>query len=109
MSVLMKSMLGVECICLKDVRELKKRSKDVLGAQAAILDINLGPNVLDGVDAFNWLMSHGFEGKVLFLTGHARTNPQVDLAQKTGTEVLEKPVHPDQLISFVRRAISKAA
>ena len=77
-----------------------------MGAKVAILDINLGPDVPDGVDAFNWLKDHGFQGKIMFLTGHARTNPQVAMAGRSGAQILEKPLQTDKLISFVARALN---
>jgi len=52
-------------------------------------------------------MNHGFKGKVLFFTGHARSNPQVALAERNGVAILEKPLHPDKLISVVRRALNQ--
>jgi DNA-binding NtrC family response regulator len=107
--IVLESELGVECLCFGTVMEFQKHSKDVLLAKVAILDINLGPCVPDGIDAFNWLMDQGFRGKILFLTGHARTNPQVALAERKGAEVLEKPLQPHQLISIVRRALNRAA
>ena len=105
MPVLLESMLGVECICFAHLNELENRAEEVLNAKVAIIDINLGPGAPDGIDAFNWLMLHGFQGKTLFFTGHGRTNPQVVLAESKGVEVLEKPVHPDKLISSVTRAL----
>jgi DNA-binding NtrC family response regulator len=86
--------------------EFESHAQEVLHAKVAILDINLGPDAPDGVDAFNWLMDHGFQGKIVFLTGHARTNPRVALAGSKGVEVFEKPLHPDKLISFVTRALN---
>ena len=64
-------------------------------------------NAPDGIDAFHWLMDRGCKGKVLFFTGHARSNPQVALAKRNGVAILEKPVHPDKLISIVRRALNE--
>src|SRR5687768_12560398 len=87
-STLLQTMLGVECSCFSSLVELEQHPDEVLHARVAILDINLGPEAPDGVDAFNWLMDHGFSGKVLFFTGHARTNPQVVQAQKRGAEIL---------------------
>ena len=104
-ATLLKSELGVECLCFGTVMEFQNHSKDVLEAKLAILDINLGPAAPDGIEAFNWLMDHGFRGRVVFLTGHARTHPQVALAERSGAEVLEKPVYPEQLISSVMRAL----
>src|SRR5215813_12514111 len=105
MSVLLESTLGVQCMCFASVMEFEDHSKEVLRAKVAILDINLGPNAPGGLDAFNWLMDRGFPGKILFFTGHARANPEVVLAQGKGVEILEKPIRPDKLISFVTSAL----
>ena len=106
--VLLASTLKEECRCFASVMEFENHAEEVLRARVALLDINLGPNVPDGLDAFHWLMEHGFQGKVLFFTGHARTNPQVALAEKHGVAILEKPLHPDKLISVVRHALSES-
>ncbi len=106
MSILLKSTLGEECQCFGNMTEFLNHSQEVLRARVAILDINLGPDAPNGIDAFNWLMDHGFRGKILFLTGHARANPRVAQAERNGVEVLEKPVHPDQLIALVTRSLS---
>jgi DNA-binding NtrC family response regulator len=105
MPVLLESALGVECCCFGHLKEFEKHSEEVLLAKVAILDINLGPDAPDGVDAFNWLKAHGFQGKILFLTGHARTNPRVASAGRHGIPILEKPVHPDKLISLLTNAL----
>ena len=107
--ILIKSLLGEECRSFGNLKEFEDHMEEVLLARVVILDINLGPNVPDGVDAFHWLMKHGFQGKVLFFTGHARSNPQVALAERSGVAILEKPVHPDILISSVKRALNEAA
>jgi DNA-binding NtrC family response regulator len=109
MSLLLESTLGVECMCFGSVTEFENHSKEVLRAKVAILDINLGPNAPDGLDAFNWLMGHGFSGKILFFTGHGRANPQVALAERKGVQILEKPIRPDKLISFVTGVLNEAA
>jgi FixJ family two-component response regulator len=107
--ILLKSVLGEDSLCFGNLTELQNHPDEVLNAKVAILDINLGPDVPDGIDAFNWLIDHGFRGKILFLTGHARANPQVASAERNGAEVLEKPLHPDQLISSITRALREAA
>jgi len=106
---LLETTLGVECLAFANVIDFENHSDQVLNAKVAILDINLGPDVPDGVDAFNWLMEHGFRGKILFFTGHARANPQVALAEKDGARILEKPIHPDKLVAAVRCALNEAA
>ena len=106
MPVLLEPRLGVECKCFGSVVEFENHPAEVLGAKVAILDVNLGPDAPDGVDAFNWLVDHQFHGIVLFFTGHARSNPEVERAIRKGVEVLEKPIDPDELISSVERALN---
>lgn len=106
---LLETTLGVKCLAFANVIDFENHSDQVLNAKVAILDINLGPDVPDGVDAFNWLMERGFRGKILFFTGHARANPQVALAEKDGARILEKPIHPDKLVAAVRFALNEAA
>lgn len=108
MKVLLKSALGVDCLCFGSLIEFQRSCDDVLHAKLAILDINLGVNVPSGIDAFRWLTEHEFPGKIVFLTGHARANPQVTLAEKHGVQVLEKPLHPNVLLSVVRQAIGES-
>jgi len=107
MPILLESTLGVECMCFGNLTELQYQSEKVLCAKVAILDINLGPDTPDGVAAFRWLTDRGFQGKILFFTGHARNNPQVAAAERNGVEVMEKPLHPDRLISLLRRALDE--
>jgi DNA-binding NtrC family response regulator len=97
MPILLESTLGVECICFGSLMEFENRSEEVLDAKVALIDINLGPNVPDGIDAFHLVDQSWISGKGLFFTGHARTNPQVALAERNGVEILEKPLHPDKV------------
>jgi len=104
MPILLKTSLGLDCICFGNLAEIQSHQEEVLEAKLAILDINLGPFVPDGIDAFHWLKAHGFHGKVLFLTGHARNNPRVK-SEINGAKLLEKPLRPDELVACVARAI----
>jgi DNA-binding response OmpR family regulator len=107
--VLLKSALGVDCLSFGSLSELQGSCDDVLRAKVAILDINLGANVPSGIDAFRWLTDHEFRGKILFLTGHARSNPEVVLAERNGAQVLAKPLHPDELVSVIRNALDESS
>jgi FixJ family two-component response regulator len=102
----LESSLKVECTCFGSVMEFTKNSEEVLRANVAILDINLGPNVPNGMDAFQWLTKQRFQGKIVFFTGHARIYLQAALDDGTGPEILEKPVDLNKLISVVQRAIN---
>jgi FixJ family two-component response regulator len=104
---ILESALNVECTCFPSVGEFQKHPGEALNAKVAILDINLGQDVPNGIDAFNWLMEQGFRGKVLFFTGHARTYLQYALGESNGAEILEKPVEVDKLISTVSRALNE--
>jgi FixJ family two-component response regulator len=90
------------------VSELESQKSDVLGAAIAILDINLGPNEPNGIDAYRWLMTNGFNGKILFLTGHARSSPLVAESTALGAEVMEKPVETAKLISIVQNSFQQS-
>ena len=101
MSLLLKAKLGIECICLSHVSELIERAAEVLRQDIAILDINLGPDEPSGIDAYNWLKENGFRGKILFLTGHAKSSPLVTKARGSGIAVLEKPLKSETLVSTI--------
>jgi FixJ family two-component response regulator len=70
----------------------------VLGCGLAIVDINLGPDSPSGLEAYRWLRTRGFIGRIVFLTGHARSHPEVSEAHKIGeARVLEKPISLERL------------
>jgi FixJ family two-component response regulator len=102
---ILESALKVECTCFASVMEFTKHAEEVLRARVAILDINLGSNVPSGMDAFHWLTKQGFQGKVVFFTGHARMYLQAALDDGSGPEILEKPADLNKLISVVQRAL----
>jgi FixJ family two-component response regulator len=93
---------GAQCVAVGSLEDLERRGASALACEVAILDVNLGPGKPSGVDAYRWLRSHAFAGRIVFLTGHARTHPSVAEAYKLGTKVLEKPVSTDVLMSLLR-------
>jgi len=86
--------LDVACDAVGTVEEMKKRMDHRPdGFDLAILDINLGPGRESGVDAYKWLRSHGYAGRIAFLTGHGRSHPLVADALRAGdATVHDKPV-----------------
>ena len=60
------------CLLARSLAELKALGPEVLAADVAVLDINLGAGQPSGIDAYDWLLGQGFAGRLLFLTGHAR-------------------------------------
>jgi DNA-binding response OmpR family regulator len=67
--------------------------RDVAAFDLAVLDINLGPGSPSGIDAYRWLKDHRFAGRMVFLTGHARSHPLVAEALRLGdASVYDKPI-----------------
>ncbi len=72
---------------------------EVLAADVAVLDINLGSGQPSGIDAYDWLMSENFGGRLLFLTGHAHAHPLVARAERLRrATVLDKPLDGQVLL-----------
>lgn len=80
--------------------EMKKLA-DGMSFDLAILDVNLGAGQPSGVDAYRWLKAQSFAGRVIFLTGHARSFPGVAEAYAMGVKVLEKPVSIEALVNLL--------
>jgi ActR/RegA family two-component response regulator len=98
--------LGISGRCtvyaIESVRELESHSSDLPHLLAAILDINLGAGEPTGIDAYRWLRSHGFAGRIIFLTGHGSGHPSVQEAYLLGDAiVMEKPAGIVQLESEI--------
>jgi ActR/RegA family two-component response regulator len=90
------------CVGVGSYNELVALGNDVMACDSAILDINLGPGLPSGIDAYEWLRSNGYAGRIVFLTGHASTHPLVIEATQIGdAEIFSKPVDPDQIQTIV--------
>jgi ActR/RegA family two-component response regulator len=71
----------------------------------AIIDLNLGAGSPSGVDALAWLRKNGFRGRAVFLTGHARSHPDVERAHELGdVRILAKPLGIDAMLSLIESA-----
>lgn len=89
--------------CAESVEEMMLNSQEVLDSKAVFLDIELGQDRLNGIDAFNWLQSEGYGGRCFFLTGHGQGHPLVREAMGLGkVEVLTKPMAPHALMDLIR-------
>ena len=92
------------CVAVGSYEELVVLGQHVLGCSVAILDINLGSNRRSGLDAYAWLRANGYTGRIVFLTGHARTHPLVVEAQRIGdAQIFSKPIDPGRLRSIIER------
>jgi DNA-binding NtrC family response regulator len=90
-------------LALDSVADLEKNIGRALQTKVAFLDMNLGVNEPNGLDAYNCLFERGYTGRIYFFTGHARNHPLVQAAQRLGrAEVLIKPVPIDLLIQFAK-------
>jgi DNA-binding NtrC family response regulator len=103
---LLRLKLDMDCLSYARLSEMEDNASEVLRAQAVILDINLGPDEPNGIDAYCWLQSQSYAGKIIFLTGHAKSNPLVFAAARLGAEVLEKPLKTDHLLTIIRSTAS---
>lgn len=91
------------CVSARSFEEMVHHQAQVLECGLALLDVNLGGGVASGLDAYHWLKEHGFTGRIVFLTGHARSHPLVRQARElTGAQVLSKPVDAKALMALVR-------
>lgn len=99
-------LLHAPCLALASLPAMLAAEPEVLACQLAVLDVNLGDGQPSGVDAYQWLRARGFCGRVVFLTGHARSHPAVARAAALGAEVLAKPVDTATLRTLVDGATS---
>ena len=94
------------CVSVASYEELVRLGPTALQCRLAILDVNLGTHSPSGLAAYRWLRDHAFTGRIVFLTGHARTHGDVRLAEELdGVEILQKPVSVDEIDSVVRSAM----
>jgi FixJ family two-component response regulator len=99
---LVRTIFERECHGIRSYGDLLDLGERALHCGVAILDINLGPQVPSGLDAYGWLRKHGFGGRIVFLTGHAASHPLVVEAKRLGdAEVVGKPVSLDTLTSML--------
>jgi FixJ family two-component response regulator len=87
-----RDSFDAECLAVGSYEELLAHGDEALSCALAILDVNLGPDVPSGLDAYHWLRHEGFLGPIAFLTGHAGSHPLVAQAQRIGDAlVMTKP------------------
>ncbi|NVB84636.1 MAG: response regulator [Kofleriaceae bacterium] len=97
-------MCGVETLLAPDVEGMVAIGNEVLRSAIAFIDVNLGPGQPSGLDAYHWLVEHEYHGRVVFLTGHARLQTQVEQAVIEGiAEVVQKPANAKVLCELVEK------
>jgi DNA-binding NtrC family response regulator len=97
-----ESLPEVECMCVTSMSEVLERAAQVLQTRLAILDVNLGPGEPSGVDIYHWLRGRNYDGKIVFLSGHVRTDSQVEEAARiSGVDFFQKPLAFDQIEALI--------
>jgi FixJ family two-component response regulator len=90
------------CVSAGSVEAMVRQKEQVLGCGLALLDVNLGAGAPSGLDAYHWLQENGFGGRIVFLTGHARSHPLVRQAHALAqARVMSKPVDAKALMALV--------
>jgi DNA-binding NtrC family response regulator len=86
------------------LEELTATLPDLSNCRLAILDVNLGVDKPNGVDVFQWLTKRGYQGSVVFLTGHGADDPRVVAAAGiSGTRLIKKPLDFDAVARLVAK------
>jgi FixJ family two-component response regulator len=97
-----QSLPEVECVCVTSMSAVLERVVQVMRTGLAILDVNLGPGEPSGVEIYRWLKGQNYRGKVVFLSGHARTDPLVEEAAGiSGVDFFQKPLAFGQLETLI--------
>jgi FixJ family two-component response regulator len=110
LSEFVELMSDRQCLALGSFDELVAAEQDVLACSVALLDVNLGPGKPTGIDAYRWLVSHGFAGRLYFFTGHARVHPLLAEIEKLGAvEVLPKPLDTGKLMEVLECPTNRAS
>lgn len=99
-----------QCVALASFDEMVAAENEVLECSVALLDVNLGPGKPTGIDAYHWLVSHRFAGRLYFFTGHARVHPLLAEIEKLGAvQVLPKPLDTGKLMEVLACPTTRAS
>jgi DNA-binding NtrC family response regulator len=84
------------------LRDVEDQREEALSCQLALVDINLGYGEPTGINVFEWLEREGFNGHVVFLTGHGSQDPRVQQAATlAGSQVASKPLTTAKLREMI--------
>jgi len=97
-----QSLPEVQSICVSSMSAVLERAAQVLRTDLAILDVNLGPGEPSGVEIYRWLKEQNYHGKIVFLSGHARTDPLIEEAAGiSGVDFFQKPLGFGQIEALI--------
>ena len=93
-----EEVFGWTWLGVSSMQAMIELGRRALSSELAVLDINLGLDQPSGLDAFTWLREHHYEGRVIFLTGHAASHPLVDKAQREQlASIYQKPLSIEEV------------
>jgi FixJ family two-component response regulator len=97
-----ESLPAVECFYLSSMSAVLEMAPQVLQTNLAILDVNLGWGEPSGVEIYRWLRGQNYGGKIVFLSGHARTDPMVEEAARiSSVEFFKKPLAFERIEALI--------
>jgi DNA-binding NtrC family response regulator len=103
LSIVIARHCHCEAITAASLADIIHLGEKALLTQLAILDINLGANQPNGMDAYHWLRKNCYDKPIYFLTGHAKDFPLVAEAELLGdAKILTKPMDAHALVKIVR-------
>lgn len=103
-------LCGRPCLTVGSYEEMVAAADAVLRCSVALLDVNLGAGQPTGIDAYRWLVSQAFGGRLYFFTGHARGHPLLAEIEKLGgVQVLSKPLDADKLMEVLACPTTQAS
>jgi FixJ family two-component response regulator len=109
-SEFVEMLCGRRCLTVGSYQEMLAAEEAVLRCSVALLDVNLGAGQPTGIDAYRWLVSQAFSGRLYFFTGHARVHPLLAEIEKLGgVQVLSKPLDADKLMEVLACATSRVS
>lgn len=109
MGALVEELCSCDWLGAKSLSEIEAHGPAALGCLLALIDMNLGAGEPTGADAYAWLKAQGFCGKIIFVTGREKDDPEViRFLDREDVEVMQKPVPFDSLVERLNRELDEA-
>lgn len=102
MRVFAEASCDCKSVLASNLDEMILKTDEILKCELAFLDINLGPNMPSGIQAYRWMRSIGYNKPVYFLTGHAVDSIEArEALQFDEAHVLRKPIPAHELRELI--------
>lgn len=94
---------AASCLAVHSLNELRDLTEDHNSFDLVLIDMNLGINSPTGVEAYTWLLEHGYNGRIVFLSGHEKNHPDIQMVLgNPGITVIQKPADANQIETLLR-------